>query len=88
MARAIIIVNSMKETVIHMSTAFRPEEICTYTDVSECQQSHILKLWKETGSSILPPNTASRRGQPQHLSAEEVFVSNSLSASKLIMIYG
>lgn len=87
MARGITIANSMRETVICMSAAFRPEEIRTYTDVSKHQQSCILKLWKETGSSILPPDTASRRGQPQHLSAEEVFVSNSLSALKLIMIH-
>jgi hypothetical protein len=83
MARGVTIPNSMRETVVRMSAAFGPEEIRTYTDVSERQQSRILKLWKETGSSIPAPDTIAPRGRPRHLSAEEVFVSDSRNPSSL-----
>ena len=83
MARGCTLPNVMRETVVRMSAAFSPGEIRTYTAVSERQQSRILKLWKETGSSIPAPDTVARRGRPRHLSAEEVFVSDSLLAHLL-----
>jgi hypothetical protein len=65
----------MRETIVRMSADFSPGEIRTYTDVSERQQSRILKLWRDTGASNPPPDRAVRRGCPRNLSAEEVFVS-------------
>ena len=86
MPRGLTIPNSMRETVVRMSADFSPGEIRTYTDVSERQQSRILKMWRETGVSIPPPDSTVRRGRPRNLSAEEVFVSAYLSfeAEKLI----
>ena len=75
MPRGVTIPNMMRETVVRMSADFRPEEIHTYTDVSERQQSQILKMWRNTGASIPAPNRAFRRGRPRNLSVEEVFVS-------------
>ena len=75
MPQGVTIPNMMRETVVRMLADFRPEEICTYTDVSERQQSRILKVWRDTGASIPAPNRAFRRGHPRNLSAEEVFVS-------------
>jgi len=86
MPRGLTIPNSMRETVVHMSADFSPEDIHTYTDVSEQQQSRILKMWRETGVSIPPPDSTVQRGRPRNLSVEEVFVSAYLSfeAEKLI----
>jgi hypothetical protein len=86
MPRGLTIPNSMRETVVRMSADLSPEDICTYMDVSERQQSRILKMWRETGVSIPPPDSSVRRGRPRNLSAEEVFVSAYLpfEAKKLI----
>ena len=69
-----------------MSADFSPGEILTYIDVSEQQQSQILKMWRETGVSNPPPDSTVWRGRPRNLSVEEVFVSAYLSfeAEKLI----
>jgi hypothetical protein len=73
MPRGYTVPNSMRETVVRMSADLRPAGIRTYTDVSERQQSRILKMWRETGTAI--PHEVPRRGRPRNLSAEEVFVS-------------
>ena len=75
MPQGVTIPNMMRETIVRMSADFRPEKICTYTDVSERQQSQILKLWRDTGTPIPAPDRAFWRGHPRNLSAEEVFVS-------------
>ena len=75
MPQGVTIPNMMRETIVRMSADFRPEEIRTYTNVSERQQSRILKLWRDTGASIPAPDRAFRRERPRNLSAEEVFVS-------------
>ena len=73
MPRGFTVPNSMRETIVCMSADLRPAGICTYTDVSEWQQSQILKMWRETGTAI--PHEVSWRGRPRNLLAEEVFVS-------------
>ena len=73
MPRGFTVPNSMRETVVRMSADLRPAGIRTYTDVSEWQQSWILKMWRETGTAI--PHEVPQRGRPRNLSAEEVFVS-------------
>jgi len=73
MPRGVTIPNMLRETIIRMSADFTPEEIRTYTDVSERQQSRILKFWRDTGASTT--GRALRRGRPRNLSAEEIFVS-------------
>ena len=64
MARGVTIPNSMRQTVVRMSAVFSPGEIRNYTDVSERQQSRILKSWRETGSSIPAIGTAAPMGRP------------------------
>jgi hypothetical protein len=54
MPKGVEISEQLRKTVVHMSAVFKPEEICAFTTVSVCQQSWIMKLWRETGEVIKP----------------------------------
>ena len=75
MPQGVTIPNMIRETIVRMLANFRPEEICTYTDVSEWQQSQILKLWRDTGTSIPAPDRAFWRGCPRNLFVSAPYIS-------------